>query len=46
MIEKVIVFRKLGEMVIFYTSGRVDKMSILPDLISYCKDRGIEVIYY
>ena len=46
MIEKVLVFRKLNEMVIFYSNGRIDKMSILPDLISFCKQKGIKVIEY
>jgi len=46
MIEKIIVFRTLNEMIIFYKSGRIDKMLILPDLISFCKQQGIEVIEY
>ena len=46
MIEKILVFKALNEMIIFYQNGRVDRMSILPDLISYCKSQGIEVVEY
>ena len=45
-IEKIIIFKALNEMVIFYKSGCMQKMSIQPDLIEFCKDKGIEVIEY
>ena len=45
-IEKILIFKKLNEMIIFYRSGKVDKMSILPDLINFVKSQGIEVIEY
>jgi len=46
MIEKILVFPRLNEMVIFYQNGRIDRMSILPDLIEFCKQKGIEVVEY
>lgn len=45
-IEKVIIFKTLNEMVIFYKSGCMQKMSIQPDLIDFCKSQGIEVVEY
>ena len=46
MIEKIIVFLKLNEMIIFYKSGCMQRMSIQPDLIEFCKNKGIEVVEY